>query len=176
MALSALCALATSATFATTVYRWTDADGVVHLSDQPVPGAEKITIGPPKLYGTPGGPTPVQPPRKPPDVPKAPLARLGYTSIVLTSPTAEKTYIDEAVPVTLMLVPALRDQDIITWYLNGVAQEEKGESFTYAHLDRGAYTLYATITDSNTQESTNSPTVSFYVRQTSILSPQYPKK
>jgi hypothetical protein len=27
---------------AAVVYRWVDADGVVHFSDQPVPGAEKI--------------------------------------------------------------------------------------------------------------------------------------
>src|ERR1700735_5782379 len=28
---------------AVVVYKWVDADGVVHFSDQPVPGAEKIT-------------------------------------------------------------------------------------------------------------------------------------
>ncbi|MGP0088234.1 MAG: DUF4124 domain-containing protein, partial [Steroidobacteraceae bacterium] len=27
---------------AAVVYKWTDADGVVHFSDQPEPGAEKI--------------------------------------------------------------------------------------------------------------------------------------
>ncbi len=30
------------AVHAAIVYKWTDADGVVHFSDQPVPGAEKI--------------------------------------------------------------------------------------------------------------------------------------
>ena len=30
------------ATHAAVVYKWVDADGVVHLSDQPVPGAERI--------------------------------------------------------------------------------------------------------------------------------------
>jgi Domain of unknown function (DUF4124) len=176
MALIALCVLTTPATFATTVYRWTDAAGVVHFSDQPMPGAEKMTIGPPRLYDTPKSPTSAQAPRRPPDAPKPSQPHLGYTSIAVTAPTAEKTYFEEPVPVALTLVPALRDGDNITWYLNGAAQEQKGESFTFTHLDRGAYTLYATITDSGTQESTNSPTVNFYVRQTSILSPQYPKK
>ena len=176
MAPIALCALTTPAALATTVYRWTDADGVVHFSDQPMAGAEKVTIGPPRLYDTPKGSSAAQPPRRAPDAPKPALPHLGYTNIAVTSPTAEKTYFEEPVPVALALVPALRDGDNITWYLNGVAQEDKSESFTFAHLDRGAYTLYATITDSSTQESTNSPTVNFYVRQTSVLSPQYPKK
>ncbi|NNE61472.1 MAG: DUF4124 domain-containing protein, partial [Woeseia sp.] len=35
-----LCAAAASAQ----VYKWTDADGVVHYSDQPTPGAEIIDI------------------------------------------------------------------------------------------------------------------------------------
>ena len=37
-----LACLATFAGQAAVVYKWTDADGVVHYSDQPVPGAEKI--------------------------------------------------------------------------------------------------------------------------------------
>jgi Domain of unknown function (DUF4124) len=174
MALIALCAVTTPATFATTVYRWTDANGVVHFSDQPAPGAEKVAIGPTKLYGTPKGSAPAQAPKKSVDALKA--LHLGYTSIAISSPAAEKSYFDEPVPVTLTLVPGLRDGDIITWYLNGVAQDEKSESFTYGHLDRGAYSLYATITDSNTQESTSSAPVSFYVQQPSLLSPLHPKK
>ena len=177
MALLALCALAAPVIFATTVYRWTDAAGVVHFSDQPVEGAEKVTVGPPKLYGTPKGPTPAPtPPRRTPDAPKASPAHLGYSSLAITSPTAEKTYFEEAVPVSLALLPGLRDGDIITWYLNGVAQDEKGASFAYGHLDRGAYSLYATITDSNTQESTSTAPVNFYVQQPYVFSPQHPKK
>jgi hypothetical protein len=109
MALIALCAVTTPVTFATTVYRWTAADGVVHFSDQPVPGAEKITIGPAKLYDTPKVATPAQPPRRAPDAPKPSQPHLGYTSIAVTAPTAEKTYFEESVPVALTLVPALRD-------------------------------------------------------------------
>src|SRR5277367_4681564 len=40
-----LAALATFAGQAATVYKWTDSDGVVHYSDQPVPGAEKVYTG-----------------------------------------------------------------------------------------------------------------------------------
>jgi len=174
MALIALTALAIFTASATTVYRWTDADGVVHFSDQPEPGAEKVAIGPVKLYGTPTTSAPGQAPKKPANAPKP--AHLGYTSVTVTSPAAEKTYFDEPIPAVLTVDPGLRAGDVITWYLNGAAQDEKTASFTFAHLDRGAYSLYATITDSATQESTSSEPVTFYVRDPSVLSPQYPKK
>jgi hypothetical protein len=174
MAFTALTALGMFAASATTVYKWTDADGVVHFSDQPAPGAEKVAIGPVKLYGTPTASAPAQAPKKP--VIAAKPARLGYTSIAISSPVAEKTFFNEAVPVSLVVLPGLRDGDAITWYLNGALQEEKGASFTYDHLDRGAYSLYATITDTNTQESISTDPVTFYVREASLLSPQYPKK
>ena len=35
--------IAACAAPAAVIYKWTDADGVVHYSDQAVPGAEKIT-------------------------------------------------------------------------------------------------------------------------------------
>jgi hypothetical protein len=174
LSLAALAALATVTASATTVYRWTDADGVVHFSDQPAPGAEKVAIGPVKLYGTPTTSAPAQAPKK--TVTPAKPPRLGYTSIVISSPTSEKTFFNEPVPVSLLVLPGLRDGDAITWYLNGAVQEEKGASFTFDHLDRGAYSLYATITDTNTQESTSTDPVTFYVREASVLSPQYPKK
>jgi Domain of unknown function (DUF4124) len=174
MALTALAALAIFTASATTVYRWTDADGVVHFSDQPAPGAEKVPIGPVKLYGTPTTSGPSQAQKKQGSATKP--AHLGYTSVVVTSPAAEKTFFDEPVPVVLTVAPGLKDGDIVTWYLNGAAQDEKSASFTIARLDRGAYSLYATITDASTQELITSDAVTFYVREPSVLSPQYPKK
>ena len=52
-----LVALASFAGQAAVVYKWTDSDGVVHFSDQPVPGAEKITTGATNtaVSGSPGG-------------------------------------------------------------------------------------------------------------------------
>src|ERR1700687_2151881 len=40
------------AVHAAIVYKWTDADGVVHFSDQPVPGAEKFVITGSSRIGT----------------------------------------------------------------------------------------------------------------------------
>jgi len=46
-------------------------------------------------------------------------------------------------------------------------------AFPLPHLDRGAYTLAATITDHETSESQTSNSVTFYVRQPSALAPQH---
>jgi hypothetical protein len=175
IAMTVLTAVTTLACIATTVYRWTDANGVVHFSDQPVPGAEKVAIGPTKLYGTPNPPTKQQ--KSAPEAPKkAQLLHLGYTSLAVTSPTAEQTFFDEPVPVALSLSPELREGHTLTWFLNDAPLEQSAGTFTINYLDRGSYSIHATITDNGTQESASTPPVTFYMRQPSLLSPQHPKK
>jgi hypothetical protein len=171
MAFTALSALAIVTASATTVYKWTDADGVVHFSDQPAPGAEKVPIGPVKLYDTPK----VKPQKKAPDAPaKSPLLHLGYTTVAIGSPAEQQTFFDEPVPVSLNLAPDLKPGHTVTWYLNGSPLEQSTGSFTIDHLDRGTYSLSATITDSDTQETTSTPAVTFFMHQPSVYSPQHP--
>jgi Domain of unknown function (DUF4124) len=173
MALTALAALATLAIVtasATTVYRWTDADGVVHFSDQPGPGAEKVAIGPVKLYDTPK----VKPQKKPDPPAKAPLLHLGYTTVSIGSPAANQTFFDEPVPVSLNLTPDLKPGHTVTWFLNGSPLDQSSASFTIDRLDRGTYSISATITDTDTQETTSAAAVNFFVHQPTIFSPQHP--
>ena len=167
----ALGAVTSLASFATTVYRWTDADGVVHFSDQPEPGAEKVPIGPAKLYGTPK----LKAQKTTPEAAKKKqLAHLGYTVVAVSSPAAEQTFFDEPIPVALSLSPDLQEGHTLTWFLNGTPIEQTTGSFVINFLDRGAYSIYATITDTGTQETTSSAPVGFYVRQPSVLAPQSP--
>ena len=44
---------AAGSALATTLYRWVDAQGVVHYSDTPQPGAQEIQIQPPQTYRAP---------------------------------------------------------------------------------------------------------------------------
>jgi len=167
--LLALLLLAPLATLAGPVYKWTDADGVVHYSDQPQPGAEKVDIGTVQSLNMPvpkGSSAPA-----PKAEQKKPAPGLGYTEITVSSPPAGKTYIEEPVPVSLVLVPGLLPGHTITWYLNDSPLEETGDAFTLERLDRGAYTLYATITDPASGDSVSTKTVPFYVRQPSELAP-----
>ena len=51
-------------------------------------------------------------------------------------------------------------------------RELAATQFALPHLDRGTYAIAATITDSSGQ-SQSTPSVTFYVRQPSALSPQH---
>ncbi len=169
MVLGALAAFGASATV---IYKWVDADGVVHYSDQAVPGAEKINTSSAAKSGTvvplPGA---NQAARKPPG--KA----AGFTQFVITSPAADQTFFgDEVVGVSLALAPGLGPGQSITWHLNGkqlTDQPPDATSFVLPRLDRGAYAIAATVLDQTTGESQSTPSVTFYVRQPSGLSPQH---
>jgi hypothetical protein len=174
--------LATLAAFAgqaAVVYKWTDSDGVVHYSDQPVPGAEKIfTAGSPTSGGG--------------SVPSARMANpglagpkknaspgLNYSQFSITSPVPDQTFFgDDVISVHLALDPALKPDQSITWHLNGKQLDDLGPAatqFSLPHLDRGAYAIAATIMDQTTGESLSTDSVSFFVRQPSSLSPQHQK-
>lgn len=160
------------------VYKWTDSDGVVHYSDQPVPGAEKIfTAGSPSTPGSVASARSASPelpgPRK--NVP----AGLNYSQLAITSPAPEQSFFgDEVISVHLAVEPALKPDQIITWHLNGRQLDDVGPAatqFSLPHLDRGTYAIAATVADPTTGESSSTDSVTFYVRQPSSLSPQHQK-
>ena len=168
-----LAALATVAGQAAVIYKWTDEKGVLHYSDQSVPGAEKIITASPE--GTrPSGRTSNQTQATPAPV-KPALASLEPTTFAVLSPTPEQTFFgDDAVPVQLALAPGLGPSQNITWHLNGKELVEQGTAamqFTLQGLDRGAYVIAATLTDAASGESKTTLPVSFFVREPSLLSP-----
>jgi len=167
--------LAAFAGQAAVIYKWTDSSGLVHYSDQPVPGAEKIiTSGAPNggtaasaSTGTAAG-TSTQ---------KSTVAGIAYDQFAITSPAPDQTFFgDESIGVHLALVPDLKPDQTITWHLNGKELEDQGPGatqFTLPHLDRGTYVIAATITDQKTGSSQTTDSVNFFVRQPSELSPQH---
>jgi len=170
--------LAAFAGQAAVVYKWTDADGVVHYSDQAVPGAEKIFTSTSTTSattysaarGTPGNGA---------QAAKKPAAPgLNYSQFAITSPAPSQTFFgDDIVSVHLALDPSLKPNQSITWHLNGKELDEVPDAtqFSLPHMDRGTYVLAATITDQTTGESVSSNGVSFFVRQPSELAPQHQK-
>ena len=171
----ALGLVAACAADAAVIYKWTDADGVVHYSDQAVPGAEKIVTSTNSSNGIGGG---VHAPSTAPPNKKAP-SRLEYAAFVIESPAKEQVFFgDEVIPVRLRLDPELKLSQAITWYLNGSPlndQPPTARSFALQSLSRGTYQLSATLTDTVTGESQSAEGVTFYVRQPSELSPQHRK-
>lgn len=175
--LTMLCGLLVTADAgAAVVYKWKDANGLIHYSDQPVPGAEKIVTASGAANGI-GGPVR----GSTATAPRAEKSggKLDYAKIAIEMPAAEQVFFgEELVPVRLHLEPALKPKQSIAWLLNGVQLKDQGpESTTFSlqGLPRGAYQLLATVSDSETGEAQSSESVTFYVRQPSELSPLHKK-
>jgi Domain of unknown function (DUF4124) len=172
-----LAALAAFAGQAAVVYKWTDSDGVVHYSDQSVPGAQKIYTSTSTTAGT------ASSDRSTADSQasgvKKQTSGLGYTELSITSPAPDQSFFgDEDISVNLALIPSLKPDQTITWRLNGKQLDDIGPTttqFSLPRLDRGTYSIAATITDQETGESMSANSVNFFVRQPSALSPQHQK-
>lgn len=170
MACSLLVAFAAGAAV---VYKWTDADGVVHYSDQSMPGAERIVTSSGSANGNGIGDASRGPTTGTPT--KAPAAALDYTRFAVASPAKEQVFFgEELVPVRLQLEPGLKTNQTITWHLNGKQLDDQGTDslgFALKGLPRGTYAITATITDSVSGESQSADSVTFYVKQPSELEP-----
>src|ERR1700689_3889522 len=83
--------LAAFAGQAAVVYKWTDSDGVIHYSDQPVPGAQKIFTATSASAGARSGERSSAAPGGS-NAPKGVAAALSYSQFAITSPTANQTY------------------------------------------------------------------------------------
>jgi hypothetical protein len=160
---------------AVVVYKWTDAQGVVHFSDQPVPGAEKVlSSSAPEHAGILGQTAPAS--AAPQTKPKTDRT-LSAAKIAIASPAPDQTFTGgESVPVSLSLDGDLKPSWTVVWSLNGAqvpGQAPTATSFTLTDLPRGVYTIEATVTDAGTGESKSADAVTFNVMRPSVLSPQH---
>jgi Domain of unknown function (DUF4124) len=159
---------------AAVIYKWTDADGVVHFSDQPQPGAEKIITKTTNLshYSQIPAARGTAPAR-----PAAGASVQDYAAFEIDAPQADQTFNESTVTVRLHLQPALKPNHSISLYLNGKLLENQPTDsviFTLTDLDRGSYTLNASVSDQVSGDSRSTATVTFYVHQTGVLSPLSP--
>ncbi len=152
------------------VYKWTDADGVVHFSDQPVPGAERIVTAGAARIGSAAMGSSGAPPAKP-----KPTSTATPLTVAIDSPGNEQTITgNQPVKVHLAVNPDLKPGQAITWFLNGTPLTEPPDAtqFTLEDLARGTYTLGATVADQASGDSKAAEPVTFYVMRTSLFSPQ----
>jgi hypothetical protein len=173
-----LAALAATTSLAAVIYKWKDSNGVIHYSDQPVPGAEKIYTPASPAGQPPAAPARIAPPGSQPQRAQKDGPLLGYTEFSIASPAPDQTFFgDEPIIASLTLNPGLNPNHVLTWHLNGTQLEDQGgvTQFALQHLDRGTYVIAATITDPGTGESRSTGSVTFYVRQPSALSPLHKK-
>src|SRR6185437_8495952 len=154
---------------ATTLYRWVDAQGVIHFSDTPQPGAQKMQVSPAQTFPSTSVPTGEVAPRPSQQV---------YQVCAISQPNAEQSfYAPEMVGISVRLVPELRAGDQLAVSVDGHALssiEGSAVDFELPMPDRRAHMLQAVVRDSNGRTLCASPSVTFYVQRPSLLSPQSP--
>ena len=154
------------------VYKWVDAQGNVHYTDHPRPGAVKVQLPKSQTYQPPSMndmPTPA--PEASTETPTT-----GYQQLNIASPADQATlwYVDE-VPVSVSLVPNLRTGDTLTYNMDGQTIGPTPEtSVTFKNIPRGEHTVSVTLNAANGTSLSAGP-VTFYVQQKTILGPKPPR-
>jgi Domain of unknown function (DUF4124) len=157
------------------VYTWTDADGQVHYSDRPVPGAKEVEL---QTY-TPAAAPATTAQAQSAATPRSPAAPSpGYTAFNVISPAQQETLwnLEGTLNVQLDLEPALQKGHRIGVYLDGklIDLDSSSLQFTLPEVYRGIHSLQAVVLDGNGMEVLRSLAVTFMVQQTSVLNPNNP--
>ena len=149
-------------------WKWTDEEGVVHYSDRPHPGAERIEIADPNTGQSPSAR--LRRDGEPADEPAEEGAAFRYGSFAVVAPRAEETLwnIEGVLNVSLALSPPLRPGHQIRVYLDGKPQVVNGTSFQLQEVWRGVHNLQAEVVDETSKLQIRSKTNRFYVQQSTV--------
>lgn len=172
-----LCCVALSAG-AAEIWRWKDANGVVHYSDQPMPGAERMGLSIP-APGTPGAeqaadtpPAAEYQPSEPPPPREQPVA---YKTCIVAAPAPDETFRGvQPVDVRLTIEPQLQPGHTVRVLFDGspvAGWPSEGTQHTLPEVFRGSHTLSVRVIDENGRAVCASPTVTFHLHQNSVLPP-----
>jgi hypothetical protein len=167
-----LCLVLPAAAFAgAEVYRWVDAEGQVHYSDRPSPGADLVAIDVTPAVSTPvaGVSSSARAPAVTRDVPAA----TAYDSLAIQAPGQDETLwnIGGQLDVAVALQPALQPGHRLQLILDGRMAAELDAGLTRTRLTevyRGQHTLTAKIQDASGTTLIQSAPVTFYVQQSSV--------
>ena len=156
-----------------------DENGVVHFSDRPVEGAERIQLPSegrrPRPAVTPMAAVATVSPTA--GQAEEPPQAFGYDSLEIVAPAPEETLwnIEGVLNVALRLRPALRQGDQIRVYFDGDERmTTTSTSFTIDEVYRGVHNIQAEVIDSTGRLMVRSLTNRFYVQQNSIARPGGP--
>jgi hypothetical protein len=152
-------------------YRWVDEDGVVHYSDRPREGAERVELSDGNTVGM----------RSPSRRSQASTSRdesdedgdtepVRYESLEVASPAAEETLwnIEGVLNVRLALTPALRPGHQVRIYFDGAPRMVSGTSFQIEEVWRGAHNIQAEILNEAGELMIRSQPHRFYVQQNTV--------
>jgi hypothetical protein len=161
---------ASAAAGAATIYKWVDAQGVVHYSDQPHPGAEILQVGEIQTYS---GASRL--PRGSSSGASEPAANAApYQVCELYKPSSEEVFFNtQTVTAKLRVQPALRRGDQVVLALDGrrLPESPTGTELTITPVFRGTHTLMLVVEDRGGNVVCQSEAVTFHVRQPSAQAP-----
>lgn len=154
-----------------TVYKWVDAHGVIHYSDQPHPNAIKLSIRNAQTYAP--------PPPLPADLTAAPApdhsrAAHPYRSCEIAQPHPQQMLMNvHRATAIVRTQPALLPGNRVQLFLDGRRMPGSGPAFTFPVV-RGQHSVSAVIVNGYGQILCETSTVTFYVHQPSIQNPHNP--
>ena len=154
----------------TTVYKWVDAQGVVHYSDQPHPNAQKLEIRGAQTFSA------LPLPQTPSTPVTAPTQSSGptYASCSIAQPADQQMLMNVHQATALVQTsPPLRPGDEVHLFVDGKQIQGSGTSFTFP-VFRGQHSVQAVIEDSTGQIVCETSNVTFFVHQPSIQNPHTP--
>jgi hypothetical protein len=151
---------------AATVYKWVDAQGVTHYSDQPHPGAVKIEIGAAQTYSGQRPSTPLAP---------AAAARgdAPYSICEIYRPSNDEVFLNtDSVTARVRVQPGVRPGDSAFLALDGRRLPAVVDSdITVQPVYRGSHSLLLVIEDGQGNVVCQSEPIVFHVRQPSVQAP-----
>lgn len=154
------------------LWTWRDANGVVHFSDTPGPGAKRVDLvvtGPPS-----GGATAAATASTPAPPPAATVTTYNLLEIWQPENGASFFDADATVNVRIRSEPVLAEGDTLRLFLDGMRVEGADNllDYTFENLERGTHSITATIRDAKGVEKIRSQPVVFYMKQNTIIAPR----
>ena len=171
--LGCLCALSSQAQESKrSLWTWTDANGVTHFSDRPVPGARKVEIAtpipPPPRVATPEPATGAATQQRD-------AAAITYQRVEIWQPEQDESFFgaDARVTVRIRTEPEVASRHSLVLFLDGQLIEAATNStvHTLENLSRGAHSLIAVIADERGAELLRSQPRVFHIRQPTVNAP-----
>jgi Domain of unknown function (DUF4124) len=157
-------------------WTWVDADGQVHFSDRPVPGARQVELTGAQGFGVPATrPVPAAPAGA---QPTQGTRVAPYRAINISSPAEQQTLwnIGTMLNVQVEMDPPLSTAHRVDLVVDGQRRNLNTASLqmTVPNVFRGTHTLQVVVIDTAGTEVMRSPTRNFIVQQNSIQNPSSP--
>ena len=151
-------------------WTWTDEEGVVHYSDRPRPGAERIVLDAPNASQSLAARNRSASGNAGADAVDDSAGPVRYNSFEVTSPGPEETLwnIEGVLNVSLSLNPALKPGHQVRISFDGKPQMVAGTSFQLQDVYRGVHNLQAEVLDETGTMMIRSRTNRFYVQQSTV--------